>query len=79
MQTPLSSIKRQTSSNKILRADKNGTLAVPGNFPGDLYELEEKKSKVNDGEKSKQNDKWNSVCKVCGQEGRQGQEYKRPH
>ena len=33
------SFKRQTSSNKILRADEIGTLAVPGNFPGDLYEL----------------------------------------
>ena len=42
---PKRSFKRQKSENT--------TVAIPGNFSGDLDELDEK-SKINDGEKPKQ-------------------------
>ena len=39
---PKSSLKRQISNNSTIhRAEENRTLAIPGNFPGYLDELEE--------------------------------------
>ena len=71
---PKTSSKRQTSSSKIPTAEENKTLAIPGNFSGDLDELEEKVKSMMEKSRNNlpyRNEKAN-MCKVCGKEGQSG-------
>ena len=69
---PKTSSERKTPSSKIDKDDK--TLAIPGNFSGDLDELEERVKSMM--EKSRNNLPYRNqkadICKVCGKEGQSG-------
>ena len=57
--------------SKALKAEDNGTLAIPGNKFGNIDELEERvKSLMEKGQKNHNDRKEKSfICKVCGKEG----------
>merc|ERR1719432_561181 len=66
--------KTSSQSSKIINPGENRTLSIPGNFSGDLEELEERvksmmeksKNKIANGPKSCLADR----CKVCGKKGK---------
>ena len=69
---PNTSLKRQTSSSKIIRAEENRSLAIPSNFSGDMDALDEKvKSMMEKSQNFYQHQNIKAdICKVCGKEGR---------
>ena len=68
---PKASFKRQPPNSEIHHSGQNGTLAIPGNFSGDLDELEERvKSMMEKSENKYANGNYLADrCKVCGKEG----------
>ena len=69
---PKTSLKRQTPSSKIIRAEENRSLAIPSNFSGDMDALDEKvKSMMEKSQNFYQHQNIKAdICKVCGKEGR---------
>ena len=70
---PKASFKRQPPNSEIHHSGQNGTLAIPGNFSGDLVQLEERvKSMMEKSQNRVANgSKFTDRCKVCGKEGQQ--------
>ena len=65
-------IRQVPPSSKIHRAEENGTLAIPGNFSGDLEELEERVKSMMEKSQNRTVDgsRFADRCKVCGKEGK---------
>ena len=65
------SFKKETSGNKITRAEDNNAVAIPSNYSDDVDQLEAmvksmmEKSENNYGDRKQKADR----CKVCGKEG----------
>ena len=65
------SFKKETSGNKIVRAEDNNAVAIPSNYSGDVDQLEAivrsmmEKSVNNYRDRNRKADR----CKVCGKEG----------
>ena len=70
--------KPPSKSSKISNPEENRTLAIPGNFSGDLEELEQRvKSMMEKSENKYANGlQFAHLCKVCGKEGK-GENIKR--
>ena len=68
---PKSSFNRQAPSSKIQGAEENRTLAIPGNFSGDLEDLEQRVQSMMEKSQNKHTDgtRFADRCKVCGKEG----------
>ena len=67
---PKPSFRRQKPSTEIHNPEENTTVAIPGNFSGDLDELEERvKSMIEKSENKLTNGRHADRCKVCGKEG----------
>ena len=64
--------KTSPKSNKIINPGENTTLAIPGNFSGDLEELEERVKSMMEKSQNKcaSGLQLADRCKVCGKEGR---------
>ena len=58
-------------SSKIHNPGENSTLAIPGNFSGDLEELEERVKSMMEKSQNKLANGFQLAnrCKVCGKEG----------
>ena len=69
---PTNQFQRQKQGSRILKAEKNRTLAIPGNFSGDFEELEERvRSMMEESQNTLANGLQKAhTCKVCGKEGK---------
>ena len=68
---PKTSYKRETTNNKNIRTEGNTAVAIPGNFSGDIDQLEEMvKSMMEKSENKYANGRSKAdCCKICGKEG----------
>ena len=67
---PKHSFRRQAHSREMHNPEENTTVAIPGNFSGDLDELEERvKSMMEKSQNKLSNGRHADRCKVCGKEG----------
>ena len=69
--TPKKSFKIQAFNSQIQNTEEKRSLAIPGNFSGDLGELEEKVKSMMEKSQNRIADgsRFADVCKVCGKEG----------
>ena len=67
--------KTSYKGSEIINTAENGTLAIPGNFSGNLDELEERVKSMMEKSQNRIADgsKFAHRCKVCGKEGQQPQ------
>ena len=65
------SLKKETSSNKIVRVEENSTAAIPSNYSGDVDQLEAMVRAMMDKSENNYRDRNHKAdrCKVCGKEG----------
>ena len=70
--TPRTSLKNETSNNKIVTAKDNTAVAIPSNHSGNVDQLEEiVKSMMEKSENNYPNQNIKADrCKVCGKEGK---------
>ena len=62
--------KTSFKNRKIINPGEDQTLAIPGNFSGDLDELEDRVKSMMEKSKNKYaSDRFADRCKVCGKEG----------
>ena len=65
------SFKKETSSNKITRAEDNSTVAIPSNYSEDVDQLEAMVKAMMEKSENNYRDRNHKAdrCKVCGKEG----------
>ena len=63
--------KKETSSNKIVRAEDSSTVAIPSNYSADLDQLEAMVKSMMEKSENNYRDRNHKAdrCKVCGKEG----------
>ena len=69
---PANQFKRQKPNSRILQAEENRTVVIPGNSSGDFEELEERvRSLMEKSLNTLANGHQKAdICKVCGKEGK---------